>query len=431
MGSVRSAGMSDLHLFDHRAEKEVIAAALMGSVASLEAFHFHDQRHQLVWQEILRMQSEREPINIETICRALDGRDYGGPAYLTGAVSSPMANINVEVNSKRVRDLKSKRDLLAGMQKAAKQLGDDEPLELIVGGLYDGMATIHIGSTEAEKLSASKVIDSFLDRVADPKDVWGIKTGWGALDYRLGGIHKGELMIIAGEPAVGKSMFAAQLGFQMAGIPFLPLQQTDRAAGAMYQMEMSTEAVIRRACCALSKVPYNLVMTGKASEDEQQKFLQAAEKIHAAPVYISDATDWTTTTLRADVMRLIREVDIEWILIDYAGLLKDEAETEVAREVRISKALHDIAKLGVAVIVVETLNKEGLKRKSGKIQASVRGSVQKVYDADVILFMEKPKDAAEDTDQRQLRLGKAREADSYLNMQLKIKGAEKRIENAT
>jgi len=420
--------MAELVLFDQQAELDVIGAALMGHVAALEAFHFHDLRHQLIWAEILKMQAESEPINIETVCHALDGRDYGGPSHLTRALSGPLVNINLEFNAKRVRDLKYKRGLLHSMQATVKQL-EQEPLDVIVAGIYDSISSISIGAAEAGKLNPSNVVDEFLERLANPQDIWGIKTGWKAIDHRLGGIHRGEVLMIAGEPAVGKSIFAAQLGFQMAGVPFLPMQSTDRVAGAMYQLEMSTDAIVRRACCGKAKVPYTAIMTGKANDEQQAAFLRAAESLNAAPVYISDATDWTTTTLRADVMRLMREVDIEWILIDYAGLLKDTGDTEVEREVRISKALHDIAKLGVAVIAVETLNKEGLKSK-GKTQASVRGSVQKVYDADVILFLEKPTDVDEGSPLRQLRLAKAREAESYINMKLHLKGAEKRFDDA-
>lgn len=419
--------MSELQLFDLDAERGVIGAALQGDLAQLTPQHFHDRRHRLIWQAILDRDRQAKVIEIEPLAKQLEGVDYGGPAYLTQCIVGG-STLMVEDHTERLVELFYKREILSTIQEAAKHL-KDEPLDVIISGLYEGMGTIHMGSSRADQISASKVVDEFLDRVEDPTPVWGMRTGFSTLDMRMGGLHKGEVFMLAGEPAVGKSMLAAQVGFQLAGVDFLPLQVCDTHAGAMYQMEMSEEAVIRRACCAKSKVAYNKVRTGlDLTEDEQRKFLQAAETIERAPVHISDATDWTTTSLRADVQRLIREQEIEWVLIDYAGLLKDDAETEVSREVKISKALHDIAKLGVAVIAVETLNKQGLQRKSGKVQASVRGSVQKVYDADVIAFLQYPKDAAEGTDERSLRFVKAREMDSYLGINLRMVGSEKRFE---
>ena len=131
--------------------------------------------------------------------------------------------------------------------------------------------------------------------------------------------------------------------------------------------------------------------------------------------------------MRADVARLIDEHGIEWVIVDYAGLLKDPAESEISREIKISRSLHDIAKMGVAMIVVETLNKAGLRGDRG--MSGVRGSVQKVYDADVISLLQVPSDDKyPGTTARELMFTKAREADMFLKIPFILRGSQKRFE---
>ncbi|RLC88732.1 MAG: hypothetical protein DRJ03_01390, partial [Chloroflexi bacterium] len=176
---------------------------------------------------------------------------------------------------------------------------------------------------------------------------------------------------------------------------------------------------------AYAHVSSHKAMTGKTTDDEQKRWLRAAEIIHDAPVWISDRDDWTTTTLKADVARLIEEHGIEWVLIDYAGLLNDQAESELAREKIISQQLASIAKMDIAVIAVETLNKQGFG--GNKTLAGVRGSVQKVYDADVVAFLERQD---EESMVRHLRFTKARDADMYLKIPMVLNGPEKRFDPA-
>ena len=279
----------------------------------------------------------------------------------------------------------------------------------------------------ADKLTLSRIVDGFLEAYAEPRDVWGMKTGIRAIDHELGGLHKGEVLLVAGDPGIGKSIFTTQLGFQMAGVEFWEDQIVGKVPGAMYHLEMSAEAVTRRAVCAKARVKYKSIRTGKVDDQERERFMEAVATIEYAPVYVSDDTEWTTATLRADIARLMDEKGIEWVLVDYAGLLKDPAESEIAREIKISKALHDIAKMGVAMVVVETLNKAGLRGERGL--SGVRGSIQKTYDADVVVMLQLPSEGTyQGSMERELKFIKAREADMFLKIPLILNGGQKRFE---
>jgi len=415
----------NVNLFDHSAERQVIGAALVGHVETeVEIEHFHLIDHRPIWRAIKSMTAERRPVTIETLIAKLG--DLTQIAYLTELISTT-STLAAPEYAKRVVDLAHRRGLMRVLEVAAKSISDSKEVSEIVANLQADSFQYARGPSQAREAGISHVVDEFLEAYANPRDVWGIRSGIGAIDHELGGIHKGETFMIAGDPGVGKSIFSTQLGYQMAGVQFWNEQIVGKSPGVMYHLEMSEEAIIRRALCALSKIEYRKVRSGKLSMEEQRRFMEAVETIEYAPVFISDSTEWNTTTMRADVARLIDEYGIEWVIVDYAGLLKDPAESEISREIKISRSLHDIAKMGVAMIVVETLNKAGLRGDRG--MSGVRGSVQKVYDADVISLLQVPSDDKyPGTTARELMFTKAREADMYLKIPLILRGSQKRFE---
>ena len=414
-----------MNLYDHDSEQQVIGAALMGRVEELDSGDFHDHKHREYWQIIQALVVEQRPITLETFIARMGG-DMEVAIELTTMISRSSTLSSFEYAHK-VRDLAKRRGVMSALEKAAKEIHSGDSVDQLVSHLHANSLTFAREQHGAEKLTASNVVDGFLDAIAEPRDTWGMRCGIGAIDHELGGIHAGEVFMIAGDPGVGKSIFATQLGFQLAGVDFWDHQLLEKHPGAMYHLEMTSQAVIRRIICAKARVDYREVRTGRMAEEEQTRFLAAAETIDAAPVFISDDTDWTTMALRADVARLIVESGIEWVMVDYAGLLKDPAESEIAREVSVSKALHDIAKMGVAMIVVETLNKAGLRGDRGL--SGVRGSVQKVYDADVATYLQVPRDDTDPaTKMRELKFTKVREGDTFLKVPLVLHGAQKRFE---
>lgn len=414
---------------DHEAEKQVLGAALRGSIAedvTDDDFHLH--RHRDLWKLVRRLEAERKPVTVETVLAGsmTEGQVYGELAYLTELVSIS-STISAPQYADRISDLARRRGILEALHKAARGLLDGTVIEEVVAEIQADVLRYTGFKRRADKLTLSRIVDGFLEAYAEPRDVWGLKTGIRALDHELGGLHKGEVLLVAGDPGIGKSIFTTQLGFQMAGVEFWKDQIVGKAPGAMYHLEMSAEAVTRRAICAKARVKYKSVRTGKVEDAERERFMEAVAAIEYAPVYVSDDTEWTTATLRADIARLMDEKGIEWVLVDYAGLLKDPAESEIAREIKISKALHDIAKMGVAMVAVETMNKAGLRGERGL--SGVRGSIQKTYDADVVVMLQLPSEGTyPGSMERELKFVKAREADMFLKIPLILNGGQKRFE---
>lgn len=407
-------------LIDHDAELALIGGALLGSVDPHGPEVFNQQMYRDIWRRIKELELAGEDIDLMTV-----GQGQGNAWYptLTGAGAAVPSVLHIEGYGNHLADLAGRRSFIRAAEIAVKEMHNtqDNTLDAVLGRHYSRTSGISHGDLGgAQRLDVGHVVDGTVAALAEPQDVWGIRTGFNEIDIELGGLHTGESLILAGMPGAGKSMLTTQLCFQMAGVPFWPLQQVAKepVPGVMFQMEMKEPAIIRRAACGIARVSQRKVMTGRLNEQERDKFMAALETVAKAPVLISNRTDWDTPRLTVEVAGLIRDHGIRWVLVDYASLLKDQADSEIGRERKISQGLANLSKLGVAVIAVEQLNKS----------KTLYGSIQKQYDADVILMLTGVGGKDTPKDKRRIKVEKAREADRSLQFYMKLVGAQKRFE---
>lgn len=395
----------------------------MGTVSSVGPEVFNNSTYRDIWRRIKALELAGDDIDTLTVARDAVGQaENTWYAVLTSAVATVPSALHITGYSKHLGDLAARRAFVRAAELAVKEVYNvkENTLDEVLGRHYSRTAGISHGDLGgARPLDVDRVVDRYLSSVADPKEVWGIRTGYSPLDIELGGLHIGESMILAGMPGSGKSMWTTQMCFQMAGVRFWPTQNIgDPVPGAMFQMEMKEPAIIRRAACGLARVSQRKVMTGGLDEQDREKFLAALETVAAAPIFISDRTDWDIPRLTVEVAGLIRDHDIKWVLVDYASLLQDQADTEIGRERKISQGLAAISKLGVVVIAVEQLNKS----------KKLYGSIQKAYDADLILMLTGVGGKDTPKDKRRIKVEKAREADRNLQFYMRLVGPEKRFE---
>jgi len=195
------------------------------------------------------------------------------------------------------------------------------------------------------------------------------------------GLQRGEELILAGQPGTGKSLLAFQMGCGMA----------ERGhAGAVYSLEMSGVAMVKRQISAISKIPTYNLNSGVGMNERWSDFYQATEKIDRLPIYISDASNWTTIQMRADLSRLKQQFGIEWFLVDYHDLLADHyGRDAIEKSAYLSQQLHMICKdLDLAGLVIQSLNKRGY---SDPTMENLSGSTKVMHTADQIVIMVKDK----------------------------------------
>jgi replicative DNA helicase len=308
-----------------------------------------------------------------------------------------------------VKDRALRRRAIDAAQGLARNAFDlARPLD--TGTTIEALARLGQVGAGAEPIArwASMVWDEVEKAAENPREIYGLPTGFRDLDAMTGGLDKKSLYIISGEPAAGKSLLAVQIGTNLARAGH---------AGAVYEMEMPGEQLARRDISARSKVLTDDMRRGKLRDDQWEPLTLAVENLAGLPVYLSDWTGWTTSGIRADCARLKALYGIEWVIIDYLFLLKDlPGASEIERTNHCSQALKAIAKdLDLVVIAINSMNKAGMWSDSDPKNASLRGSGQVAYDADDIWFLLKDEKNA---DLRWIYPTKARERDKLAKIGL-------------
>lgn len=403
--------MSDPELYSVEVEENLVGAVLIqpGIFASLDitADHFKIHKHRFIWQAIDRLHRRGDPIDITVIIDELERMErlnaVGGPAYLTALANRTVSALNAEAYAKTVKNYAMRRAWLDIGSKMAKIAGNMEAsLDHEASGIIDAM--LKAVATDGAAVHISKytgqVLDETMLRRIDPSDIWGIPTGFKDFDDITGGLQPSETLYISGEPGMGKSIMAAQMGLQMAKA---------KHPGAIYSLEMPGRQLVRRLLSAETKIFTRKIKSGKIDDSEFDSILKEIERFDDLPLYMSDSVHWTCASLRADIARMKAQHQVEWFVLDYAYLLQDgRGLSENDRTGFISAQLKAICRaLDVAGIVIHSMNKAGISA-SLPGMTSVRGSAQQVYDTDLLLFL------VEGDNQNEVRciFGKGRELEN-------------------
>jgi replicative DNA helicase len=226
-----------------------------------------------------------------------------------------------------------------------------------------------------------------IERQKNPVDVWGIHYAWKFLSRVTGGKQKGELIILAGEPGVGKSWFAHQdalftaLGNPSENIPSTPV--------LVWSGEMARKQVFRRMFEMLG-VPKRHMLTGNMSGEDWQFFTEAKALIVNSPLFVSDIP-LDLQDVRQLLEREIGEHGVEQAVFDYDWLINAPGKDEIQTSQNTSRLLKQLAReLNISIVLVSSVNKMGMDTTSGNItKSNVSGSGKKLHDADVIYILTK------------------------------------------
>ena len=217
----------------------------------------------------------------------------------------------------------------------------------------------------------------------------GVPTGLRDLDDRLGGLHKSDLVIIAGRPGMGKTALATNIAFNAAQ----KLQDSGKKTCiAFFSLEMSSEQLSTRILAEQSRIKSNDIRRGRISDEQFDKFLETSKNISELPLYIDETPAITIAAMSNRARRIKRIHGLEMIVVDYIQLMrgtfnyKDGRVQEVSE---ITQGLKAIAKeLSVPVVALSQLSRQVEQRDNKKPQLSdLRESGSIEQDADVVMFV--------------------------------------------
>ena len=332
-------------------------------------------------------------------------QELGGGAYLARLAASAIAGFAVREYAHMVYDLAIRRELIHLGQdisaRASKMEVEEEPKEQITiaeQALYklgeDGQSESGFKSFLAAITSAVDIANNAYQRDGG---LAGVSTGLADMDKKLGGLHKSDLLILAGRPSMGKTSLATNIAFNIAkayrrGILSDGSEGTvNGGVVGFYSLEMSAEQLAARVLSEASEVPSDQIRRGDMTESEFRRFVDAAKTLESCPLFIDDTPALPISQLAARARRLKRTHGLDVLIVDYLQLVrpataKDSRVNEVSE---ITQGLKAIAKeLQIPVVALSQLSRQVENREDKRPQLSdLRESGSIEQDADVVMFV--------------------------------------------
>jgi replicative DNA helicase len=237
-----------------------------------------------------------------------------------------------------------------------------------------------------------KLVQALIDRVQEleangSEDVTGIRTGFYDLDRMTAGLQKGDLIVLAARPSMGKTAFALNIAEHVAVQEGLPV--------AVFSMEMGASQLALRVVGSLGRIDQQHLRTGRLRDDEWERLPEAASKLSEAPMFIDETPGLNPAELRARARRLARQYGgtLGLIVIDYLQLMSGSSNSNEENRAtvlgEISRGMKGLAKeLQCPVIALSQLNRSVETRPDKRpMMSDLRESGAIEQDADVIMFI--------------------------------------------
>lgn len=361
----------------------------------MSAGDFYRQDHRLIFEAIAVLIERDQPPDAVTVSELLEQQGdlaaAGGLGYLAQLVQDTPSAANIRAYAQIVRERAMLRDLIEIGGDIAASAHDsegrtvEELVDLAEQRVFD------IADRGQRRGQGFKPLKEIVSKTIDRLDILsrtegkitGIPTGFTAMDEKTAGLQRGDLIVIAGRPSMGKTSLAINIAENAAIGHQIPT--------AIFSMEMSAEQLSFRMIGSIGRVSQTRLRTGNLSEDDWPRINSAVSMMSNAPIFIDDAPALTPTEVRARSRRLKRKHNLGLIIVDYLQLMqvagtKENRATEISE---ISRCLKALAKeVDVPVIALSQLNRSVEQRTDKRpVMSDLRESGAIEQDADVIFFI--------------------------------------------
>ena len=371
---------------------------------------FQGKDHQIIFQSMSELIEDNKPLDPITVSEQLDNKNslnkVGGKNYLIELATSTPTAANLEAYAEIIRQRSISRKLMQANSEIGELINNPQGLDG-ESLLDEAERRIFALNDEASKsdsnLSSMKdLIPRTIDRLhelSNKRDgLIGSSTGFKDLDKKLQGLQKGDLVVVAGRPSMGKTSLAMNIAENVL------LDEESKGAVLIFSLEMPGESLTTRMLSGMSKLDQQNVRSGMLKDQELRELLSEGEKLKNMPLWIDDSSILSPMELRAKARRLKRqEGELSLIVVDYLQLMQLplSLENRVNQISEISRSLKSLAKeLDVPVIALSQLNRAVEQRPNKRpIMADLRDSGAIEQDADVILFIYRDEVYNEDSEQ--------------------------------
>lgn len=360
----------------------------------LQSDEFFSEGHQIIFSIMQELMEHGKPIDATSIITKLTDtnrlQDVGGLEYLIqlgdGAISSANASYYIDI-------IKSKahlRRLILTAEKIASEGFDgsnelDVVMDLAEKEILNVTRSRRTTDFKSSRTVVSDVIEEVMRLRENKEGVTGVKTGYRDLDNTTNGFQRGDLIILAARPSMGKTAFALNLALNAS------IYNPD--AIAIFSLEMPAEALMKRILSAKAQVEGNKLRTGFLNDSEFSQLNESANELMSSKIFIDDSASIKMSEVFSKCRKLKSEFGLDMVLIDYLQLISgngkggsDNRQQEVSE---ISRSLKALAReLEVPVIALSQLSRSVESRQDKRPMLSdLRESGAIEQDADIVMFL--------------------------------------------
>ncbi len=356
----------------------------------LKPSDFYSKAHAEIFTAMLNLHEQGKRVDATLLVENLkDNQELegiGGKAYIAELVHAVPTAANAEFYAKIVRDKATLRALIHGTTEVLRDAYDArrEPREL-VSQAEQKIFSIHDQRWGGEVHNIHDVMQEAFVRI-DARlkgDDLGVPTGFEDFDTLTGGLHDGELIILAARPSMGKTALALNVAEHVS--------TKEEICTLVVSLEMSRLELAQRMLCSCGRISGTKFRSGFLTGDDRQSLVEASAKLSQAPLFIDDSPARTVTEIAAAARRLKRRHNLGLVIIDYLQLLEPDNANDPRQEqvAKMARRLKTVAReIGVPILCLAQLNRQAeLSRDNRPRMSHLRESGAIEQDADVVMFV--------------------------------------------
>lgn len=359
---------------------------------------FYKTTHQKIFRAIMNLAVRQEPIDMHTVTEQLRKDDaideIGGPYYITLLTAKVSSAAHLEYHARIIAQKFLARELIRITSEIQTKAFDDKiDIDDLMQEAEGLLFEVSQRNMKKDVQQINPVIEEARNRMllaATKSGASGVPSGFHALDKITSGWQKSDLIIMAARPAMGKTAFILSMAKNMAVDYNSPV--------AVFSLEMSNVQLVNRLIMNVCQLAGEKIKNGQLDKHEWERFDRDINHLLDAPLYVDDTPSLSVFELRSKARRLVKEHNVQCIIIDYLQLMNANGMSFGSREQEvsiISRSLKGLAKeLDIPIIALSQLNRgvegrAGLEGKRPQL-SDLRESGAIEQDADMVCFIHRP-----------------------------------------
>lgn len=399
------------------AEQAVLGSILIDGelqgdiIPSLKESDFYPESHKLIFEAMVSINAKNQPVDLVTLADALEKNSTleraGGIDYLSDLTRITPSSANYKYYLDIVQRDGTLRKLIRAAQNIITECRDSdnqkESLAFAEKSVYDISEEQDKSNLENITTKLEGILGKFESIQKDKNFVQGLKTGFTGLDNLTNGLHKGNLVILAARPSIGKTTLAMNIVENVA--------IKENAVCAVFALEMTKEELAQRMLCSVANVSGQDALKAKLQDGDWEKLWAASNVLRNTKIFVDDTSMTTCPEILSKCRRLkSTQGRLDLIVVDHIQLMNAVKQSDSRQQevTEISRSLKMIAKeLEVPVLALSQLSRMITSRKGQRPQLSdLRESGAIEQDADIVMFIHRPDKAAEEKEIEQGKVKK-------------------------